>query len=97
MVYSYKWLEKLAENLDFIICFADEDLGSNFGIGYAKNGKLTITWLDDEDNYTLEEKQYIATLIKGYDYAEYFDNEDINKIITSERREELTKVVADYL
>lgn len=92
-----KWLEKLAENLDFTVCFADEDLGSNFGIGYAKNGKLTITWLDEEDNYTLEEKQYLASLIKGYDYEEYFDNEDINKIITSERREELTKVVADYL
>lgn len=89
------WLEKLADYLDFTVTWADEDLGCNFGIGVARNGVLTLKYLDEDDDFSYEDKVYLATVIKGYDYEDYF-NED-RRIITEDRQEVLNNLVSSYL
>lgn len=70
----YEWLEKLAKKCDFILLFADEDIGSNCGVYIAKDGKL-----DEYRSYSCtDESTIFAMTLQGYDeeYADGFDSEE---------------------
>lgn len=69
------WLEKLAKKCDFILLFADEDIGSNCGVYVAKDGELKEYYNDTCTN----ESTVFACTLQGYDlqeYAEGFDEEE---------------------
>lgn len=71
------WLEKLAKHCDFILAYADEDIGSNCGIFVAKDGKLRNYY----SNEITDESTIFAMTLQGYDeeYADGFDSEETKK------------------
>ena len=69
------WLETLAKKCDFILVFADEDIGSNCGVFVAKDGELKEYYYD----WATDESTIFACVVQGYDleeYAEGFDSEE---------------------
>lgn len=68
------WLEKLTKHCDFILTYADEDIGSNCGIFVAKDGKLKNYY----SNEITDESTIFAMTLQGYDeeYADGFDSEE---------------------
>lgn len=88
----YQWLEKLAKKCDFILLFADEDIGSNCGVYVAKDGELEEYYNDICTN----ESTVFACTLQGYDlkeYAEGFDEEKTREEFREmyENREELLR------
>lgn len=86
------WLEKLAKKCDFILLFADEDIGSNCGVFVAKDGELKEYYNDTCTN----ESTVFACTLQGYDlkeYAEGFDEEKTREEFREmyENREELLR------
>lgn len=88
--------QELSKHLDFKIAFADEDIGCNFGIIEVQNGEAGIDLFEDLPN---EQKQYVASMINGYDeytYEEMCENCNIEPI-SEEERNKLNKFVEDFV
>lgn len=59
------WLEKLAQHIDFVLWFADEDLGSNLGYITARSGNVEICYLDETEGFEdYKTRMLIALVIK---------------------------------
>ena len=64
------WLSNLAKQLDFILLYADEDIGSNCGIVSAKNGFMS--YYTEETNSDLS--IVFASVVNGYDLSNYTED-----------------------
>lgn len=96
-----EWLQALAEHMDFKCSWADEDIGSNLGIGTATDGMFDMEYFDDVfDNYL--EKQYLAIIIRGNDYEEEmsmydeWEDEPVRRLPKGKQRV-LDQVVKDFI
>jgi len=92
-----EWLQALAKQMDFVCSWADEDIGSNFGIGVAKGGTLMLKYLDDDEDFTFEDKRYLSLSIHGYDYEEWNEGYESLSLLPMERRNILYKSIADFV
>lgn len=61
------WLEELAKHLDFVLLYADEDIGSNCGIIQARQGTCVV---HDNTSY-LNASTVFACLVNGHDLSEF--------------------------
>ena len=89
------WVE-LAQEFDFTVAFADEDLGSNLGILVAKDG--FIDDLDIFENWSLDARQVVALKIRGYEgYSLSEICEDYEIKISDEDFENVEKTLQEYI
>lgn len=77
-------IDKLSKHVDFKIAYADEDLGSNYGVIEFKNG--IGNRIEDLDGLEYNVAKYVATLIKGYECENYW-YDDIEEDIKANDKE----------
>lgn len=87
--------KELSKHIDFTVGYADEDIGSNFGVIEVKNGEA---YIDNFEDLSKEEKYYVSSILNGqddYDYEELCEMCDIPMISKEERKRLNTELNID--
>lgn len=71
------WLKELAKKVEFVLLYADEDIGSNCGIVESKNGIL----FRHNNNSNQDSATVFASGVNGYDFSDrdYYSEEEEKK------------------